>query len=149
MQCLASHLVKLSEEMERRRRWSEQDDKPLNTAELLEEEEPGQEVMGVGKYFVPFQALQEEAKLKVCSDRSTGEQLSCCVYDLEFFRARMVLFSIDDMKGVHPIREVLQSKTHAFVFSNITYGDLHQYLSAKGSLSEVEAASLSPTKEKK
>ena len=51
MQSLAPHLVKLSEEMERRRRLSEQDDKPLSPAEVLEEQ-PAKKVMGVGKSFV-------------------------------------------------------------------------------------------------
>lgn len=140
MQSLASHLEKLSQEKERRRRLSEHNEDPLSPAEVLEE--PGEAVTAIGQYFVPFRALDGEAKSTVSLDRSTGEQLSCRVYDLKSFHTRMFLFSTGHMKGVHPIREVLQSETRAFVFSDLTYGDLHHYLREKKRLSEVEAAPL-------
>ena len=141
MQSLASHLEELSQEKERRRRLSEQDDDPLSPAEVLEER-PSEAVTAIGQYFVPFRPIDGEAKSTIALDRSTGEQLSCRVYDLKSFHTRMFLFSTGHMKGVHPIQEVLQSETRAYVFSDLTYGDLHHYLREKKKLSEVEAAPL-------
>lgn len=138
MHSLASHLEKLTSEKEKKNVRSSSCLSPCNSpVELLSEP-----VIPIGHYLVPLTALEgEPTTTTTCLDSSTGEHLSCRVYDLKVFQSKSALFS-SGSKGVHPIREVLLTKDHAFVFTSRSYGDLHQYLKEKKRLTEVQAAPL-------
>lgn len=136
MQSLASHLEKLSWEKEKKLTTLKNNPSPPSPATTPEAVTP------IGQYLVPLSALEGEPKSSICLDSTTAERLSCRVYDYKFFQNKAVLFSTGYVKGVHPIREVLTTQTRAFVFSNLSYGDLHQYLREKKRLTEVEAAPL-------
>lgn len=139
MQSLASHLEKLSWEKERKLSAHDASRCPLSPAEV---EETTEACTAVGRYFVPMSALRGVAQSTLCTDSSTGEQLSCRVYDYKFFQSKAALFSTGYVKGVHPIQDVRLTETRAFAFSKTNYGDLHQYLRERKRLSEVEAAPL-------
>ena len=102
----------------------------------------------VGKYLVPLSLRDSEPSphpltSQACLDSTTGEELSCRVYDLKWFQSKAALFSIGSgVAGVHKTRDVLFTNNRAFIFSDKHYGDLHQYLQEKKKLKEVEAASL-------
>lgn len=142
MQSLASHLEKLSWEKEKKKLSArETSASPIIPAAVQSRGTP-EAVTPIGRYLVPLSALQGEPKSSICENSFTGEQLSCRVYDYKFFQSKAALFSTGYVKGVHPIREVFATQTRAFVFSNVNYGDLHQYLREKKRLTEVEAAPL-------
>lgn len=146
MHSLASHLEKLKWEEEKKRLFLE-DECVSEGVSQLQPSYPGvlpgnrELAVPVGKYLVPLASLEGEPSSTSCLDTSSGEQLSCRVYNLKFFQSKSALFGTDT-KGVHSSREVLLTNSHAFVFSKSSYGDLHQYLKEKKKLKEVEAASL-------
>ena len=76
-----------------------------------------------------------------CVDSRTGRTLACHVYDLKTFHSKAHLL-LADLEGVHPILDVQVAGENAFVISDPTYGDLHQYLRQKRRLSETQAAPL-------
>lgn len=137
MYSLASYLDKLSWENGNKRiqESSEQYCEPQKALDYTA-------AIPVGRYLVPVSSLKdEEISTRLCLDASTGEQLSCRVYDLQVFQSKStVLYT--GIRGVHPYREVLVADGRAFVFSGRTYGDLHQYLRDKKRLTEVQAAPL-------
>ena len=142
MQSLASHLEKLTWEKEKKEQLL-----PVKT--LSDPLSPPEQVQAfsevvtpIGQYLVPVSALEDEPKSVTSVDSSTGEQLSCRVYDFKLFQSKAALFCNGYGRGIHPILDVLLTETHAFVFSKINYGDLHQYLRKKKRLTEVEAAPL-------
>lgn len=153
MHSLASHLEKLTWERERKKELYLKGRIGLGrltppTPQVLVQESvvPSQNslqepVVPVGKYLIPLSALEGEPTSSTCLDGATGEELSCRVYDRRFFQSKAALFSAG-VRGVHGTREVLLTDSHAFVFSNLSYGDLHQYLREKKKLKEKEAASL-------
>lgn len=67
--------------------------------------------------------------------------LACQAYDLKTFhsKAHLIFAGLD---GVHPMLDVQVTDENAFVISNPTYGDLHQYLRQRRRLSETQAAPL-------
>lgn len=144
MHSLASHLEKLSWEKERKSVVLQASSSPLSPtcAQVEVPVSTSEAVTPIGRYLVPLDALEGETKSTTCLDASTGVEHSCRVYDFNFFQRKAVLFSTGYGKGVHPIEDVLLTDTHAFVFSDINYGDLHQYLREKKRLTEVEAAPL-------
>lgn len=139
MHSLTSHLEKLT--------W-EKENKELVVKDRLgslsppNSQLPIQEpLLPVGKYLVPLSSLQGEPSSSACLDSFTGEELSCRVYDLKLFQSKAAVFCTG-ANGVHRTSEVLITGGHAFVFSDVSYGDLHQYLREKKKLKEMEAASL-------
>lgn len=74
-------------------------------------------------------------------DTRSGQTLACHVYDLKTFHSKAHLF-FAGLEGVHPILDVQVTSENAFVISNPTYGDLHQYLRQRRRLSETQAAPL-------
>lgn len=91
----------------------------------------------VGPYVVQTSLSEKE----LCIDARTGKTLACQVYDLKTFHTKAHLF-FSGLEGVHPILDVQVTEENAFVISNPTYGDLHQYLRQKRRLSETQAAPL-------
>lgn len=78
---------------------------------------------------------------RICVDTRTGKTLACHVYDLKTFHSKAHLF-FSGLEGVHPILDAQVMGENVFVISNLTYGDLHQYLRQKKRLSETQAAPL-------
>jgi len=67
--------------------------------------------------------------------------MSCRVYEAKFFHTKAELY-LANIKGIHPIKEVINYGGRVFVFSDLTRDDLHQYLRDKKKLTEVQAAPL-------
>ena len=91
----------------------------------------------VGPYIIQTSPADKE----LCMDTRTGQTLACQVYDLKTFHSKAHLF-FAGLEGVHNTLDVQVTGENAFVISNPTYGDLHQYLRQRRRLSETQAAPL-------
>ena len=89
----------------------------------------------------PYVVQTTPADKQLCMDTRTGHTLACQVYDLKTFHEKAHLF-FSGLEGVHPVLDIQVTDKNAFVISNPTYGDLHQYLRQKRRLSETQAAPL-------
>lgn len=143
MHSLASHLEKLTWEKERKELLLKNRLSPPSAQVPIQDPLPRiqEPLLPVGKYLVPLSSLEGEPASSPCLDSFTGEELSCRVYNLKLFQSKAALF-YTGADGVHRTREVLLTDSHAFVFSDMSYGDLHQYLRERKKLKEMEAASL-------
>ncbi len=140
MYSLASHLEKLSWEKDQKLRKRDEPAITTGTNQCPSQTKAIRTVC-VGKYLVPLSSLEGETVSGNCLDTSCGEQLSCRVYDSRVFQSKADLF-FAGTQGVHPIKDVFITGARAFVFSDLTYGDLHQYLRDKKKLTEVQAVPL-------
>ena len=138
MYSLTWHLERLSWEKEKALK-ANNGLTPCSSAPQLKPDNNG--AIAIGQYVVPLALPESETNSRVCIDTSTGEQLSCRVYDLKLFQSKADLF-FSGTKGVHCIREVAVAGDYVYVFSDLTHGDLHQYLRDKKKLTEVQAAPL-------
>lgn len=139
MYSLASHLQELTWKKEQEKKNSkDRHSNPTPPSTQVPIQEP---LVPVGKYLVPMSSLEGEPTSSRCLDSTTGEELSCRVYDLKLYQSKAALFSTG-ADGVHRTRDILSTANRVFVFSDASYGDLHQYLREKKRLKEMEAASL-------
>lgn len=139
MDSLATHLEKLSRE--KQQTMLDNGVVSRNRVPPCSPKSSYQPVVCVDQYLVPLAALEGEPTSHPCMDSISGEQLSCRVYDAKLFQSRADLY-LAGIEGVHPVREVVMTSERAFVFSDRTYEDLHQYLRDKKKLTEVQAAPL-------
>lgn len=103
-----------------------------------------EEYLQRGTYLIPISSLegvQVKPKEIKCLDSTTGEELSCRVYDRKFYHLKAALFFIG-ADVVHKTKDIVSAENHVFVFSNASYGDLLQYIREKKRLKEMETASL-------
>ena len=138
---LAEHLEKLSHEQNKTWREDEAVSSPCPNPVVYLPVSRCEDMVCVDQYLVPVAALDGEPSSYLCVDHSSGEELSCRVYDAKFFQSRTELY-LAGIQGVHPLREVVTAGGRVFVFSEKTYEDLHQYLREKKKLTEVQAAPL-------
>ena len=145
MDSLAAHLEKLTWEKQRTLREVRGDVHGAVNSHSPVISPPPQSRYGamvcVDQYLVPLAALEEEPTSHPCVDSSSGEQLSCRVYDAKLFQSRTDLY-LAGIQGVHPPKEIVMAGGRVFVFSEKTYEDLHQYLRDKKKLTEVQTAPL-------
>lgn len=100
-------------------------------------------MLGIDNYLV--QAINTENTdndlCKLAFDVNSGQVLNFRVYDLRTFNTKAHLI-FSGVLGVCQVGDVKMDSSNVFVFTERTYGDLHQYLRGKKKLSESVAAPL-------
>ncbi len=98
----------------------------------------GTRVLSLGRYLVDLSDGDSE-HLHSCLDLTTGESLRCRAYPTAEFHKKAQLL-LADYEGVCKALDVCVLQDRAFVISQKTFGDLHNFLKRRKRLPEAQAA---------
>ena len=98
---------------------------------------PPKNILAVGPYLVEYRAIGDCP----CVNSRTGERLFVQRMDLKAFMS-MGYILLNECKGVQRMQDVHILDGYAYLFKEISFGDLHTYLKQHKHLSEVKAVPL-------